>query len=239
MQQKSSKFKFEISENQGRFLSYSSKAIQNCLQSRIHGPIPPAQPKNETHTEMQIKKFPESELTQELALGIARVAGRSFKSSRTIEERVLEMMSDKDPNSLEFMTGRRYIIANDDGLIVAHARTFVREIKTELNDQTVPVMALASVCSDPDVRGQGLGSQVTKLAFELVGKDGWPALSLFQTPVPVFYEKLNCRIVKNKFVNRTNTDAPDAWPWRDDIVMIHPGSANWPDGIIDINGPDY
>ena len=188
---------------------------------------------------MLIKKFSESELTQELALRIAKVASRSFESSRTIEERVAEMMSEKDSSTLEYSTGRRYVIENDDGLVVAHARTFVREIKTESDSGTIPVLALESVCSDPDVRGQGLGAQVAKLAFELVGQNEWPKLSLFQTPVPGFYEKLDCRIVENKFVDRTNAKTPDAWPWRDKIVMIYPGVASWPEGIIDINGPDY
>ena len=183
------------------------------------------------------KEFAESEMTQEIARGIAIIACRSFPSSKTEEERVTEMLSTVDTDSLEYKTSRRFVVLNDQGEIVAHAKTFVREIKTDVG--TIPVLALATVCSDPSVRGKGFGAQVTKMAFEYIGQEDWPKVSLFQTPVPVFYEKLNCRIVTNKFVDRTNAEFPDAWPWRDDTAMIYPAQADWPEGTIDINGPDY
>lgn len=188
---------------------------------------------------MLVHQFSESELTLELAHGIATVAGRCFSSDKSVEDRVAEMMAEERQNSLEFSTGRRFVIADENGIIVAHARTFIRQIKSEIDDSMFPVLALATVCTDPDQRGKGLGAQVTKLAFEQVGKDDWPKISLFQTPVPFFYEKLNCRLVENKFVDRTNSAAPDDWPWSDDTAMIYPATAIWPAGTIDINGPSY
>jgi predicted N-acetyltransferase YhbS len=187
---------------------------------------------------MQTKQFAESEMTLEMAKGIATIACRSFPSAKSIEERVAEMTDQKDADTLEFQTGRRFVVVGAGGMVVAHARTFVREVKTE-DGETLPVLALATVCSDPDVRGKGYGAEVTKSAFAQVGDGDWPGVSLFQTPVPEFYEKLNCRIVDNKFVDRTNADSPDSWPWRDDIAMIYPSTFAWPDGVIDINGPDY
>ncbi len=137
----------------------------------------------------------------------------------------------------EIRTTRRFVLFDKDGQVVAHAKTFVRTIRHDHGQ--LPVLALATVCTDPDLRGQGLGAKVTKAAFQQIALSAWPDVSLFQTPVPVFYEKLNCRLVDNMFVDRTNVEAPEAFPWRDDKVMIFPADFNWPDGVIDINGSDY
>ncbi len=136
----------------------------------------------------------------------------------------------------ETITGRRFVIWEGDS-IVAHARTFVRVVNAA--DAKIPVLALATVCSDPGQRGKGLGALITRKALELVQQVGWPDVSLFQTTVPGFYEKLNCRIVGNRFVNRLNIENAEANPWRNDTVMVYPAEFSWPDGLIDLNGPDY
>ena len=52
-------------------------------------------------------------------------------------------------------------------------------------------------------------------------------------------EKLGARCVSNRFVNSTNTEAPEANPWWDEHVMIFPDTYDWPDGTIDLPGPGY
>lgn len=183
-----------------------------------------------------IQEIADSDLTEPIALQIATLAKRSFESSRTLEERLDEMMNVKDRDDPEFVTGRRYLKWHGEQL-VAHARTFIRKVFVE--EQLIQVLALATVCSDPDLRGKGLGAEVTRAAFQLVGQTDWPGVSLFQTPVPKFYEKLNSRTVDNRFVNRLNEKDPDANPWRDDIIMIYPSEYEWPAGIVNLNGPDY
>ncbi|MCP4774691.1 MAG: hypothetical protein GY880_10660 [Planctomycetaceae bacterium] len=81
--------------------------------------------------------------------------------------------------------------------------------------------------------------RVTQKAFQQVATDAWPEVSLFQTPVPGFYQKLNSRLVTNRFVNRRNVDDPEANPWRDDQIMIYPSEFAWPEGTVDLNGCDY
>lgn len=184
-----------------------------------------------------INEYLETELTPDVATPIAELACLSFRSSGpTLEKRVEKILAACGSGDPEKVSGRRFVIWDGDQA-VAHARTFVRIVTVA--DKQIPVLALASVCTHPDVRGQGLGVSVTKKAFELIGHSGWPDVSLFQTPVAEFYRKLNSRIVTNKFVDGTNITDPDANPWRDDTVMIYPAEYKWPGGTVDLNGPDY
>ena len=185
----------------------------------------------------EIKQYLETELSPDQASAIGVLSSRSFESStRALEERVAEILAAAGSQDPEKTTGRRFVIWEGKRAI-AHARTFVRRIFVA--EREIPVLALATVCSDPKLRGHGLGVAVTRRAFEQVGRDDWPQVSLFQTPVPGFYEKLNCRIVPNRFVNRRNTEDPEANPWRDDTIMIYPAQYEWPAGVVDLNGPDY
>ena len=185
----------------------------------------------------EICEYFETELSRELALPIATLSCRSFKSSGApVEDRVKEMLSAAGSSDPEKTSGRRFVIWDND-IAIAHARTFVRTVF--VGEREISVLALASVCTDPDIRGRGLGVKITRKAFEQVGQPSWPDVSLFQTPVPQFYEKLNSRIVTNRFVNRRNARDLEANPWRDPTVMIYPAKFAWPDGIVDLNGPDY
>ena len=183
-----------------------------------------------------IEEYLESELTTDVSRAIAELSFESFESEKTVEQRLEAMLVLAKSGTNECQTSRRFAIW-DDGRLLAHARTFVRTIKT-VNGE-LPVLALASVCTRTDCRGQGLGAKVVNKAFEQIDNSNWPDVSLFQTPVPIFYEKLGCRIVNNQFVNRLNEQAPDANPWRDDTIMIYPRQFGWPSGVVDMNGPDY
>jgi len=188
----------------------------------------------------EVKEYLETGLSESLAQSIASLTAISFTDSdRSLDERVADMLSATNSTDSEKVTGRRFVIWQDDRQTkaVAHARIFVREVIVD--DQRIPVLALASVCSDPGQRGKGLGSTVTEAAFQYVGQMGWPDVSLFQTPVPAFYENLNCRLVTNRFVNQRNDAAPQAYPWRDETVMIYPAEFAWPACTVDLNGPDY
>ena len=184
----------------------------------------------------RIVEIQETQLTKELIEQIAGLAYRSFESTKTIEDRIKEMES-VDFDSEQVRTGRRILIYDGKETLLAHAKTFVRNVLAD--EVEIPVLALATVCVDPAARGRGLGVQVTRRAFEAVDSPKGPSVSLFQTPIPEFYERLNCRIVGNRFVDRTNAAAPEANPWRNDIVMIYPAGFEWPEAAVDLNGPDY
>ena len=119
---------------------------------------------------------------------------------------------------------------------IAQARTFPRLIHTQATD--LVIMGLAGVCVLPERGGEGFGMDIVRKAFERVDGGDFP-LTLFQTGVPGFYIKLGAKSVTNRFVNRQDTEAPDANPWWDPNVMIYPAGAAWPEGTIDLNGPAY
>jgi GNAT superfamily N-acetyltransferase len=129
----------------------------------------------------------------------------------------------------------RHLIWEGDE-VVAHALTFERPIRSDEGE--LPVMALSAVCVSPDHRGRGLGAAVVRSAFQRVESGEFP-VSLFQTPIPDFYEKLGSVSVSNRFVDSRNRDDRTANPWRDSSIMIYPAGYAWPEGVIDLNGPGY
>ncbi len=123
-----------------------------------------------------------------------------------------------------------------DGGYAAVANTLRRTIDTATG--LVTVLGLAGVASDPTVRGSGFGKAAVLDAFARLGEEGLTHC-LFQTgKARGFYERLGAALVTNRFVDRTADDI-EANPWSDDWVMRYPADADWPDGVIDLNGPGY
>lgn len=129
----------------------------------------------------------------------------------------------------------RHLIWEGDELI-AHALTFERTVRHDGGE--LPVMALSAVCVGADYRGRGLGAEVVRSAFRRVDTGEFP-VSLFQTPIPEFYEKLGSTHVSNPFVDSRSREDVSASPWRDPSIMIYPDQYVWPEGTIDLNGPGY
>jgi GNAT superfamily N-acetyltransferase len=99
-------------------------------------------------------------------------------------------------------------------------------------------MALSGVCVWPSYQGRGLGAEIVRRAFGRIDA-GEFAVSLFQTTIPAFYEKLGATSVTNSFANSRHKEHGSTNPWRYDSVMIYPKSYPWPEGPIDLNGPGY
>lgn len=131
----------------------------------------------------------------------------------------------------------RAIVVLDGQRVVAHASIFPRVIETSEGEMLVG--GLACVCTDPAMRGHGLGEQVVREAFRLVDAGQFDA-ALFQTKQSVqpFYEKLGAARVDNRIVNSLGED-PEANPFWDEVVMRYPSAASWPAGTIDLRGPGY
>ena len=122
-----------------------------------------------------------------------------------------------------------------DGMVVAHAEVFLRDIR--IGGAPQRVVALAGVCVDQSRRGSGYGRDIVLAAFAEVGPVTAPTM-LFQTKVPDFYDKLGCRRVGNRFVNSLGAD-PQARPWWNDFTLIYPATAPWGEGVVDLLGPAY
>jgi hypothetical protein len=150
--------------------------------------------------------------------------------AKAMEERVELYLHDHREDYQVFLI-------ESNGVLVAHAEVFPRIILTAAGE--IEIMALASVCSPADRRGEGWGKKVVELAFSLVDRGAFP-VALFQTRVPGFYEKLGGREVQNVFVNSRAADGLDPDPWWNPHRMIYPGSyTDWPEGEIDLLGKAY
>ena len=84
----------------------------------------------------EIVEYLETSLDRDTATRIATLSSRSFDdSTRSLEERVAEMLEAACSDDPEKTSGRRFVIW-DGGQAIAHARTFVRNIY--IGDQEIP-----------------------------------------------------------------------------------------------------
>jgi hypothetical protein len=159
------------------------------------------------------------------------------KPGRTVETRVEKMKVDwADYNGPEHQRPRSIFIREGDR-VIAHSGVDVRTIGTSQGDLTV--LALARVCTDPNLRGKNLGAAVIRETFKLVDDSTFP-WSLFQTSHKVrpFYEKLGACAIDNRIVNSLGED-PMKNPFWDQVIMRYSSKPGWPEGDIDLRGPGY
>ncbi|NVJ47239.1 MAG: GNAT family N-acetyltransferase [Cytophagia bacterium] len=127
-----------------------------------------------------------------------------------------------------------HFIYFEEGLI-GYAESFPRLIKVD--KQEFAVLGLGAVCVHPKFKGNGLGSLLVRAAFERVDKQEF-VVALFQTGVPRFYEKLNCKAINNKIINSLGEN-PDNNPFWDPYVMIYPRQFIGFQSEIDLLGPGF
>lgn len=108
-----------------------------------------------------------------------------------------------------------HLATDEDDRLVAVARTFEHTIGYGSTERRI--MALASVCSNPNRRGEGFGEAVTQAAFQRVDAAG--IHSLFQTPVPEFYERFDSTYIDNVIT----TSKPGAKTFWERYVMVYAG----------------
>ena len=184
---------------------------------------------------MEVERYGKEEIDKDLLRKAEKLWTEVWPSEdATSDERMqrrLKRMQSQDE------TYRLHVIWMEGG-IVAQCSSFHREIRFLHSDRRVVELALAGVCSAPAHRGKGLGAAVVKDAFARLDEESM-AFSLYQTGVPEFYRKLGSRIVKNRFVNSSNQDDPQANPWWNDFVMIQPAGQSWEEGPVDLLGAGY
>lgn len=145
------------------------------------------------------------------------------------EDELIQDFEQRTPGKTAYLL----YVQND---LKAYAESSVRQIQTAHGP--MHILALGAVCVEHAERGKGLGALIVKQVFERIPLDE-AAVCLFQTGVPVFYEKLDCRIVENQFINSLDPNQPDKNPFWDDHVMIYPKSFPWPNGKIDLKGKGF
>ena len=172
-------------------------------------------------------------LTDARALAELRCAISDKQDVDAREERFLRPVSYQGPAERR----PRILVIRRAGRIAAMAQVSAREIQTSGGRMTV--LALAAVCSAPEMRGQGYGKAVIEAAFDLA-RDGTFPLALFQATQQVrpLYEKLGAQVIDNVTVNSL-ADDPAALGFWDEVAMIFPADAPWPAGPIDLLGPGW
>jgi predicted GNAT family N-acyltransferase len=187
---------------------------------------------------MNVEIWDARTLTHEQALSIGELLVRIWpKPNVTAEDRARQQIAfGQGYSGADAQAPRSYVVL-EDGRVVAHSLIFAREIRTTAGELTIA--ALARVCSDPDLRGKGLGEAVVRAAFAPVDAGDF-AFSLFQTShrVRPFYEKLGCVLVDNPITNSLG-ESPKTNPFWDEIAMRYPADRAWPAGTIDLRGPGY
>lgn len=184
---------------------------------------------------MVITTHQDHELAREQVAEILKLMNGIWDPPDISLEEQIENFFAHQKTTPDWYLARRYI-AWDGEKPLAHALTFSRKIY--IGEKPLTVLALAGVCSSPEVRGQGLGKTIVECAFSRI-HSGEFEVSLFQTDVAEFYNKLGGRVITNKFCNRKNTEDPDAWPWWGEEIMIYPATFPWPEEKIDLNGRGY
>lgn len=179
----------------------------------------------------QVQRHSLAELTPEQVRSIVSLRVEVWPKEKRLGELI-----DAFTRGREGTDGQEFFIVWNHDEAIAQAEIFPRTIGTANGDMLV--MALAGVCVSPGRQGEGLGRTVVREAFRQVDAGGYP-ISLFQTGVPDFYRKLGAATVHNEFRDGTNRDAPESSPWWEPHIMIYPGNAVWPAGLIDLNGRGY
>jgi predicted N-acetyltransferase YhbS len=187
---------------------------------------------------MQIETIDRRKLSEAEALATAQLIASTWpKPGRTVDSLAADMMSQwREYRGPERQHPRSFAI-REGGRVVAHASFDPRAIGTAAGEMTV--LALARVCTAPEVRGRKLGQAVVRAAFALVD-DGTFPFALFQTTddVQSFYENLGAVRNLNRFVNSLALD-PTANPWWSPVIMRYAVGPGWPEGQIDLRGPGY
>ena len=202
--------------------------IMSSQRIRSFGSMSPA---------VEIVEYSDCRLDLQQANRIVKLTNSTWpQTDKTETEIVQELLRRAHlPESPATSKSSRFVILDGDR-VVAHANIFVRRIYC--GTEGMDVLALAGVCTDPKVRGQGMGVAIVRKAFEKLAELNLD-VCLFQTGVASFYEKLGARKIDNQFVNSANATDQVANPWWDKAVMIYPAEADWPNGKIDLGGPGY
>lgn len=187
---------------------------------------------------MQIETLDRRTMTEPDARAIATLLDDIWpKAGRTVDSRTADLLNNwRDYRGPETAYPRSFVV-QEAGRVIAHAGADPRTIGTTQGDMTI--LALARVCTDPTVRGRGLGQAVVQAAFDLVDQHAF-AFALFQTNENVrpFYENLGAVTATNKFVNSL-AEEPTKNPFWDTVIMRYPSTAGWPEGEIDLRGPGF
>ena len=124
----------------------------------------------------------------------------------------------------------------DGNSIIAHVAVHDKNIKTEKG--TIRIGGVAEVCVHPDYRGRGLVRKMLAVIHKWLNENGFDFAMLYGEER--VYASSGYSTIKNKikFLDH-NTKEWKIEASKDAMVAPLKGDDNWPDGLIDINGPTF
>ena len=162
-------------------------------------------------------------------LVLARLFLETWPSEKWTPETLAEDLASRVDLKVE------HFIAWDGDRLVGHAEIFPRTIYSAGGPLTVG--ALSGVVVRPEYRRRGIGARLVRAALARVDEGSFP-VALWQTETPDFYTRLGARAIDNPWVNKKGNN-PQADPWPDEVKMIYPSDFPWPQGVLDLGGPEF
>ncbi len=130
---------------------------------------------------------------------------------------------------------------DDAGVLIGSARLLFRTIGSAAGEFTIG--GLGNVCSHPDRRGCGAASACLKAAAAVIADEADFGFLFCGEPVRPFYAKHGWEVTDNLLAMlEGGPDGPRIVNTPHGCAMIHAGQrplSEWPEGEIDLNGPDW
>jgi predicted N-acetyltransferase YhbS len=178
-------------------------------------------------------------------MNIATTLERNLTDAHAEEIRALQQAA--FPQTEEFRTQRHWhtpIAADDcwvgarvEGRLIGSVCVMFRTVSTAIGD--LRIGGIGNVCSHPDARGLGAAKACMRAAGAIIEATCDFGLLGCGDVVLAFYAGLGWSKIDNEVIW---TDADGHRQAHDPNVMILPGTrplAQWPDGTIDLNGPNW
>jgi hypothetical protein len=123
-----------------------------------------------------------------------------------------------------------HVGCSPEGRPVSAALSFWRRIRLGARERWV--LALRRVATYAAHRGVGQGSRAVRAALARLTPER--DVCLFQTDIPVFYERIGARRIDNQV-----STSVGGYAFRSAAAMILPGTAPWTPEAIDLCGPGW
>lgn len=122
-----------------------------------------------------------------------------------------------------------------DNEIISHVALHKKELKTETN--TITIGGIAEVCVHPENRGKGLVTLLLKYAHDFLIEKGFKfSVLLGDTNV---YSSSGYKVIKNEIKYLDHVTKLWKVEKINDVMVKELADDEWPEGIIDIQGPTF
>ena len=175
---------------------------------------------------MQLIESPSSDIKKNQVVDILELINLTWPDddkAKPLEEKVTGFYDDH-PEKICYCLYK-------DKKLVGYAESIPLTIKIEKN--WLKALGLGGLNVHPDWRVKRYGKAILEAVLKKIDSGEYP-FCIFQTGIPNFYEKLGCKVIKNKFINSNNQVDPFKNPFWDEYVMVYPASARWPTGTADL-----